>query len=151
MGVRIRINAQELLRQLEDALELTPANVYLGKVEYLSDAKLVRKARALQGEVKQRPSGLRSRAIAQAWMHKRTAFKHEHEVRVIAVFPNDPNKEDYLNISIDPKRLIETITLDPRCGEGTVEAIRSHAIKSFGIASKNVKQSVLYKLPSKLQ
>jgi hypothetical protein len=46
---------------------------------------------------------------------KRKAFRHEEEIRILSMFPYNNEQDKYIEVNLEPNRLIEGIILDPRC------------------------------------
>lgn len=65
------------------------------------------------------PTATRDEKIIQCLFHKRKAFEHEKEVRLILYAKQDRPDDDVHIIHADPNEIIETIILDPRISKET--------------------------------
>lgn len=130
--------------------ELKPS-IYIGKVTYLSQKDF----NALITTLKNDPESLPINAsngvkIAKTLLLKRTAFKHEKEIRLIYF---DSLKryvgEKYIPYSIKPLELIDKFRFDPRISKALFNIYKNHLIDKYEIPEAKIKRSGLY-TPSKL-
>ena len=77
------------------------------------------------------------------YQHKRTAFRWEHEVRLLAWFPERLGA-DTLSYPFDPIRNIHEVVFDPRMEESICAMVKEH-IKRFGLRCRPYR-SHLYSL-----
>lgn len=82
-------------------------------------------------------------------LHKREAYRYEHEVRALAYWEWPLCDSKSLPMSIDPAKLIKSITLDPRLSEEGVRKVTSHLATRYGVSCQSIKQSGLYRSPIK--
>lgn len=152
LGVRLTMKLDEVQRQLESAPELTDARVWIGEVKYLSDTGLTERAKNLK-EAAALPDVDHSEVMAKAWLNKRIAFRHEDEVRILAVLPAHramPSETKLLKFAVDPHSLISSIHIDPRAPPEVFETLQRDLRSSLGFKG-SVKHSSLLRLPRGLQ
>ena len=106
-SVRIR----STIRKLQSSMSIRfPERWFVGRVQYLP-------TKDLQDLVVNRLHRRRKKSmvrIAETFLIKRPAFKHEKEVRLV-VFPKEvPSITPGLRYSIEPNSFIDQILLDPR-------------------------------------
>lgn len=150
LGIRIRTTRERLKRNLENANEIASANTFIKCVTYLDDIALAGKAAALKRSGGSMFAPL-SPLIADAWMYKRRAYRHEREARLMCVFPNRAHESQVLKISIDPHDFIESIHMDPRAPDDVVATLRSHLARSLNFDASRIRRSALYTLPRKIK
>jgi hypothetical protein len=76
---------------------------------------------------------------------KRDGFAHENEVRLLYVdAAKEFEKNEQIEVAIDPNSLIEEITFDPRIQGGNQEAWRTNWIRERRFKNE-VNRSLLYR------
>lgn len=142
-GVRISTTPRKLLAALQEA-EPKHHNVkcFIGKVSYLSQKKLLPKLQSID-LLNSNGSG-----IAESLLYKRTAFKHENEIRLIYSGDYNACVSDIFQFDIDPTTLLDKVLFDPRMEKNLKQAYVL-AIRKKGCRTK-VKRSTLYDVPTKL-
>ena len=148
-GVRIKIRFDELVRQVNQTPELRDAKVILGEVNYFSDAKLVSVANHLIRDRELLLSGDEP-CSAHAWLHKRIAFQHERELRLLAILPAGPSAVGSTQISVDPHSLISSIHIDPRASPEAFK-IAKDEIRRLCRFTGPIRHSALLRLPRSLR
>lgn len=107
--------------------------LYVGPVVYFEDPPdLVAKAGT-------------DRSIFGRYCFKRTAYEHEHEVRILThadLVPGCDAKANQLNLAVDPTAFVDQIIIDPRSSSWFVEAMKEYCQRS-GFSIEPV-QSDLY-------
>jgi hypothetical protein len=119
-GVRIRTTIGKLGSSLTSALAFGESQqAFIGQVRYPPDKKLIPETEAVFSQ------GVSPRRVAESLLIKRRPFRHEREVRIVtrALWAEPDN--GFLNYSIDPHALIESIVVDPR-----VDVKRQSLLKS---------------------
>jgi hypothetical protein len=110
-----------------------PDRLYIGPIVYFEDeADLVAKASI-------------EYSLFERLCFKRSAFKHECEVRVLTdtdFAPGCDPDAKYLNLRVEPSRFVEDVIVDPRASSWFVEAVKSYCRRS-GIRNDPM-QSDLY-------
>ncbi|EKS7794454.1 DUF2971 domain-containing protein [Edwardsiella piscicida] len=143
-GVRISTTPKKLLTALRTAKPLHhQVKCFIGKVSYLSKDKLLEKLQSIN-LLNDNGSG-----IAESLLYKRTAFKHENEIRLIYSVDDNTSISDIFQFHINPSDLLDNVLFDPRMDENLRSAYIL-AIKDKG-CNIQVKRSSLYKAPSGLQ
>ncbi|SAL02131.1 hypothetical protein AWB80_08282 [Caballeronia pedi] len=152
LGVRVTIGVGELQCQVEAAPELRDARMWFGEMNYRRDLELERCATQLIDDVA-RPGADHDAAVAMAWLNKRIAFRHEQEMRILAVLPQRPSanvNSKTFKFSIDPHSLVRSIHIDPRAPREVFETLKRD-IRADLQFNGSVQQSSLLRLPRKLQ
>lgn len=118
----------------------------IGKVEYMDESEIEKWI----GDEFKASDYTRSKigkiATDSAYL-KRSAFEHEHEVRlIINLESNDINtKQNYLVYNISPEDLFDEFCLDPRLTYSEASTIKNKLI-ALGIDGSKIKQSDLYRM-----
>jgi len=142
-GLRIRTTIRKLADSLRNGqTSIAKARCRVGKVEYLSNKKLMHVARSTFAD-----SGIGVDEIFRSLLVKRRAFVHESEVRALYQKLDDNSfSSDLYRYKIDPHELIDQIMIDPRRSYdefcGTKKIIRN----ATGFRGE-IKRSLLYTLP----
>lgn len=142
-GLRIRTTINKLLNSVR-AYETTRKKVTacIGKVEYLSDRGLLKRANSTFDD-----KGISKQNIFRSLLVKRSAFKHENEVRIlIDAWGQDGCSSDLFKYVLDPNDLIDQIMVDPRRTPAEYEIIK-HIIRASTGYKGVIKRSLLYALP----
>ncbi|MER9445386.1 hypothetical protein NKI79_29255 [Mesorhizobium sp. M0340] len=116
-------------------------HAFIGSVQYLPDRKLFQSASTIFAK------GLNPGTVASTLLVKRTAFKHEKEVRLVyrKLF-GDPAPEGKFRYTVDPSDLIDQIMIDPRVNPTEATAMKNEIASQTGFAG-HIKWSLLYKAP----
>ena len=146
------------LKQIENETEFEPLDniakesnfALLGEVLYIDDrgmedwisklAEIIKDDLSFCGHYTDALLGL---------LHKREAYQYENEVRALAYWEWPLCDPESLPMSIDPAKLIKSITLDPRLSEEEVRKITSCLATRYGVPCQSIKQSGLYRAPIK--
>jgi hypothetical protein len=144
-GVRIRSSLHLLANSLAGSAGVDAKEcVFVGKVCYLTDKALDRMAHSLFAK------GVTPVAIARSLLLKRTAFRHEREVRLIYSVQTVKKAEDRrFRYRIDPEKFITQIMVAPRRSAAEAEDLKQ-IIRSRTAGNIEVKRSLLYKKPQGL-
>ena len=143
-GARIQTTPRKLLNSLySQADEFKDISCFLGKVNYYTTPKL--KDLLEKNGFSWLTDGT-GRGQAQTLLFKRTAFKHENEIRLIYNSNNkDEQKSDIFSYKINPTELIEDIVFDPRIEYAEFKRHKKNLVE-LGFKKKIVK-SILYQGP----
>jgi hypothetical protein len=140
-SVQIKTNLEKLL----EATKKNDGLVYIGRVLYgekkiISDItnKINKNVENYLTETKGN-----TRSLVETILWKRKPFEHENEIRLILY--SDNNKDDLYKYKIDPLKLIETITFDPRIENDLFNYHRANLV-TFGFKKKQIKKSKLYSI-----
>ena len=145
--IRIRTTIGDLLDSISLASVTTNHCEHsVGKVEYLTEKTLVRRAK----NTFENDGQVRFGNLFKSLLIKRKAFKHENEMRLMILdWSENAGKEDIYKYSIDPHSLISQMMIDPRISYSEFKKIRSK-IRSKTRFEGEVKRSLLYRLPEDL-
>ena len=149
-GVKVKTTIRKLfepLFQVGGGYQKANGNLYnlssfVGKVKYANEKDLIemlKDEKRMSGKIFDQ-SGW---GQASTFFFKRTAFRHEKEVRLIYNSQNN-NQSDSFKLDINPTDLFDEIVFDPRMVE-TEYIARKNEVVSWGF-NKKVMQSGLYKL-----
>lgn len=139
-GVKVKTTVRSLFQSLYDvAGAFRELGVFIGKVDYKPEPELLHQLTNTGFVVKSDGSG-----IAESLLMKRIEFKHEEEVRLIYSDPEKKCKADVFTYSIDPVKLFEEITFDPRMDEAIYNHHKEVLLK-LGVVG-TISQSSLYKI-----
>lgn len=146
-SVRIRTTINHLLDSICSAtVDRVSGEHCVGKVEYLRDGELIRRARKTftpYGEIT-------FEKLFSSLLLKRRAFKHEDEVRLIFCDWAEGAGEDALfRYDIDPHDFISQIMIDPRVPYEQFKAVERD-IRDKTLYRGEIKRSLLYRLPESL-
>ena len=148
LGVRIEVSVQVLMRQLRELNNHLHGKTFFGKVNYLKDPELIERARGIRSNAASTP---KASLIAKCWLHKRRAFSHEQEMRLLHVTNVADKTTDLLQVKVNPGSLIKSIRIDPRASPSVADAFCNYLQKKTGLPEKRIKQSNLYQLPEELE
>lgn len=139
-GVRVSTTPRKLLTALQ-AAEPTSHNLrcFIGKVSYLSKKNLLEKLQSID------LFNTNGSGIAESLLYKRTAFRHENEIRLIYISDDNINISDIFQFDIEPDKLLDRVLFDPRMDKNLRQAYIL-AIKKKGCQTE-VKRSTLYDAP----
>lgn len=115
----------------------------------MSQFAINQEAKKIHSELKQ--SFSLSRATDMLFM-KREAFDHEAEYRIVLTSPSAEAErvKDGFKITVDPKKFIDSILIDPRAPSELSDALIYYLKEKIGFR-KRVSRSVLYKTPTQLR
>lgn len=145
-GLRIQATIRKLADSLRNAqTSLAEFKCGIGKVEYLSDKKLMNVANSTFDD-----SGIGVEEIFKSLLVKRRAFVHEREVRALYHEIDDGAfSSDLYHYKIDPHELIDQIMIDPRRSYEEFCSIKKIIQNATGFRGE-IKRSLLYTLPKKI-
>lgn len=146
-GLRIRTTIDQLLDSLCLAtIDKNQCEHCVGKVEYLSETKLLRRARDTFTQHGEITFG----GLFKSLLLKRRAFKHENEIRLIFCdWAKDAGKSNLFKYEVEPHELITQIMIDPRVSYEEFKKIEIN-IRQNTNYSGEIKRSLLYRLPESL-
>lgn len=143
-GVRVSTTPRRLF---EASKALHPTfwvnRCFIGRVSYLPEKDLRRELGAIN-LMRQDGSG-----VAESLLFKRSAFKHEKEVRLIYTGDDLQPGPDLCPFEVDPITLFDEFVFDPRMDDALIAAY-SAAMLSKGIPKKSISKSTLYRAPKGL-
>ncbi|WP_202943041.1 DUF2971 domain-containing protein [Alteromonas macleodii] len=140
-GVKIQTTISSLYNSLYQGTARYPRiSCFIGKVDYHPKSKLTALAKQVRDNGKSKGG---SHYQAKSLLMKRVAFKHEDEVRLIYLDPNNIADQKIHKYKFDPMSHIKSMTFDPRMGESLYRVYKKH-IESLGFSGKII-QSGLYK------
>lgn len=141
-GYRVRTTVRKLLTSLKTQINNPDVYCHIGLVQYKSDEELIDfgKNHFHRGELSV------SEQMAEAYMVKRNAFKHEEEVRLIFHRTEGiPENESLFAYSIDPNDLFDQVMLHPRLNKQVADE-KKQLLKEMGFNGE-IKRSLLYAPP----
>ena len=122
----------------------------LAKVQYICDRKMEDWISKLAEIIKDDVSFCRHFTEAlSGLLLKRKAYRYENEVRALAYWDHSLCDPKSLPMSIDPAKLIKSITLDPRLSEEEVRMVTCYLSTRCCVPCQLIKQSGLYRAPIK--
>ena len=141
-AVRVRTTIEKLGRNLSEPLgQWAHVQAFIGKVEYRSDRAL----REFSGSIFK--NGLNAEALARSLLIKRSAFRHEREIRLLYLEKENVKHPDGLfRYAVDPHALIDQIMIDPRLTLCEAEAFKREIRAKTGFKG-SIKRSLLYAPP----
>ncbi len=146
-GIRIRTTIDQLLDSLcLGTIDRKKCVHCIGKVEYLSETELVKRAKRTftsHGEIT-------FGKLFSSLLLKRRAFRHENEVRLMFCdWAEGAGENKLLRYDIDPHKLITQIMIDPRVSYEKFKLIEQD-IRQRTAYQGEIKRSLLYRLPESL-
>ena len=118
------------------------ATCFIGKVDYLSEAKLKKFARTIFDD------GITPESIAHSLLVKRKAYKHENEVRLIYIERESTRHPDGVcKYAIDPRALFDQAMIDGRTTYEQYQPFKEEVMRRTCLSEKQVKRSLLYRQP----
>lgn len=142
-SVRIRTTIRRLYMSLYQNSQpsLSSEKCYIGKVEYLSNQKLRTKINDIVNDDKFPQLS----CLIQSLFIKRTAFKHEREIRLIYIEHEKTKHEPYL-YHINPNEFIDQIMIDPRLSKKDADRLKKDILCRTNFTGE-IKRSLIYSLP----
>ena len=134
--VRLRLHKDVLI----ELMESIPGKVWLGKMKYEYETKLIEKLQHTQGLSASLQKQSPDEIFLETFHLKRMPFKYEEELR-ISILISKENPKGLRKIRFDPKKLISQIYLDPRMGDHEVKAWKKY-LEQYKIT---VQRSLLFK------
>lgn len=148
LGIRVSTSTKKLRQALEKGAKEKKLEFRLGDVDYMSQFNFNKTARTIHAELAD--SFSLEKALDLLFM-KREAFDHEAEYRAVCISPNAKTDQVTagLKIKVNPKKLIDSILIDPRAPDELADALIFYFKEKIGF-TKRVQRSVLYKSPTPL-
>lgn len=142
-AVRIRTTVGKLIDSLRAAHgQWADVTCFIGKVDYLGEARLKKFARTIFKDEITEP------AIARSLLVKRNAYRHEREVRLIYIEPKDEKHANGVyKYDIDPHTLIDQVMIDPRVTYDKYVSLKKQVMKRTDLSGRQIKRSLLYRQP----
>jgi len=139
-GIRIRTTVRKLFQSLYSSQKtLADAKCAIGKVLYLPEIRLKKYASEIFDNY-----GIEVENLFKSLLVKRTAFKHENEVRLLyCELEEREQNNDIFSYKIDPHSLIEQLMLDPRLDQAKTKELKAY-IKNKTKFTREIKRSLLY-------
>jgi hypothetical protein len=137
-GVKLRTTARMLVNALSKGMGDGSADkCFVGAVNYMDESELQTYVVNAVGTYREKAFG-ETTGHADALLLKRSAFAHEHEVRLLYV---DADRKyvgkEFIEVPIDVNAVIEEIILDPRVrAGGGGEEKRTEWLKANGFKNK---------------
>lgn len=146
-SIRIRTTIEQLVDSLCTATnDRSGCEHCIGKVEYLIQSKLIKKAKETFTPQGQMTFG----KMFSSLLLKRRAFRHENEVRLIFCdWAKNAGKDNLFKYDIEPHKLITQIMIDPRIPYDEFKIIEKK-IRQETAYEGEIKRSLLYRLPETL-
>ena len=146
-GVKIRTTIRKLYESLNKSSLILPAmSCYIGRVKYYYKKDI---EDLISDRIANRNQQKGSVSQAKSLLFKRKAFKHEQEVRLIYLDPQNKSEDEIYQYDCDPFALIDYITFDPRMNSRVYTIFKDH-LKNIGYQGAIV-QSTLYRSPPHLK
>jgi hypothetical protein len=138
-GVRIRANKASLLSEVRSSLPEGWTSK-LAEVEYLSTVDL---RKSLRSTVKELQENFSPHGALDSLFLKRSAFAHESEVRLAVYAKKMSASKNFIEVSIDPHKIIASVLVDPRASARFLDIVQYYLLTNvkFGGA---VRRSSLY-------
>lgn len=133
--VRLKIRTKVFF----DLLMKNRDKVWLGRMKYLNETKLVEELQQTKGLKNSLEDNKINELFIKTFLLKRRPFQYEKESRII--IQSNVNETGVKQINIDAKQIIKDIYLDPRMGKYETIAWKNY-LKQFGIL---VRKSLLFK------
>lgn len=132
VGVKVRTTIQKLFDNLKATGSLAPyLQFFVGKVEYMSE----RRIRNLMGGLTFADVAIGGQGdrFADLLCIKRTAFRHEHEIRLLfqdVKFPGNPKRGagGLFKYALDPSAVFEEVVLDPRLKDSDAANLKAELV-----------------------
>jgi hypothetical protein len=146
-GVMIKLEANNLIKILEEISKKGSYDFYIGKALY-EDVEHIYRMKQENGVWMDIAEKNLSERVLSLLLKKRMPFQSENEIRVMAVKRNGHNKRHYISLKVsDLLRYVEYLKFDPRMGEKlfkfTQEAL------NIKYPNLNIHKSRLYTNPIK--
>lgn len=125
-AARFKINTKNFINFLLSIKE----PVWLGKMEYLYESKLVEKIKNIKGLKEAISRNGPNDLFLKAFHYKRMPFKYEEEIRIL--IKGQENPQGLRKYKIDIRGIIEEIRLDPRISKPEELAWKDY-LKKFDI------------------
>jgi|ERR1051325_104039 hypothetical protein len=141
-GVKLQTTVGKLFDSLFNSSAVVNREIscFIGKVEY-SDIPLLHTSIKTSFLLQSSGAGL-----AKTLLTKRTAFEHEHEIRLLFFDTTSTKTGDLMFYEVEPNKLFEEVVLDPRLDPKQRE--RSEKRLRRAGCTLPINQSTLYQLPN---
>lgn len=146
LGVRIGTSTKKLRAALEKSIDGRNIKFRMNDVSYHSQYNLNTKSKKLRNELESHFDIMKSTDLL---FMKREAYEHESEYRVVVIAPEDNLIENGISIKIPPKKLIDSILIDPRAPKELADALVFYFKEKIGF-KKKCEKSRLYNTPASL-
>lgn len=152
IGVSLKFDRKTLLDEL-DRIANTGCRIYIGKVQYqkTQDIKSALSGNSFLNLTGKPIKSLGSEELkVRLLLLKRLAYQYENEIRFFIVKDKVAKQTGtLLKFNVSHTQLIDSISLDPRIGEHTLELIRKEFEQNYGFiprskTQRRVQRSLLY-------
>lgn len=142
-AIRLRTTVGKLIESLRaQNLGWADQCCFIGRVNYLSDKKLREFGETVF------KAGISSSMIARSLLVKRRAYKHENEVRLIYIEPEDiEHAHGVYKYNIDALSIFDQVMVDGRVSSYEFNALKNRISKRTGFSTQQIKRSLLYEPP----
>ena len=143
-AIRVRTTIGKLIRSLRAAHGgMADASCFVGRVRY----EAVKELKEFGKNMFVWHSG--AEAIAQSLLIKRTAYKHEDEVRLIYIAPGDTADADWIyKYDLDPLDVFDQAMVDGRVEVDKFAKLKEEIARRTGLSKRRIHRSVLYDQPN---
>ena len=144
IGMSLKIRREQLLEILKN--HTSDYDIYVGRVNYLKTNDIKKKLSEIETIKDIKPLSIGNRNVQiQLLFLKRIAFQYEDEIRILAVKKHKTKENGIkLSYSIEPSKLIDTITIDPNVGSNVEIALKNLFKQDYKL--KKVCKSQLYSM-----
>jgi hypothetical protein len=149
IGISFKIRRKQLLNVLSNHID--DYDIYIGKVNYLRSQDIKKSLSEIETIKDIKPFNINNRKLQiQLLLLKRIAFKYEDEIRILAVKKYKTKENGIkLSYSIEPNKLIDTITIDPNVGLNTEHTLKKLFTHEYNF--EKVYKSQLYSMPNDIK
>lgn len=142
-AVRVRTTVGKLLGSLRAIHGIWAAETcFIGRVKYLNEKQLITFGETVFKD------GLSGEAIAISLLAKRTAYKHENEVRLIYLERMATHHTGGIyKYELDPRTIVDQIMVDGRTTYEDFAPFREEVSRLTGLPNEKIKRSLLYTPP----
>lgn len=142
IAVRVKSTPELLGNALASGLKKhSDSNWFIGKVQYLSQKKILHKAELFASRILNDQSEI---AAAKCLLLKRSSFSHEQEIRAFVFDRHRKSQKGILKIKIDPHEVIQSVLVDSRAPDEWLDIYSTYLKEKLGFKGK-VSKSILYK------
>jgi hypothetical protein len=149
VGVKVRTTIRKLFENLKATGSQAPSlQFFVGKVEYLSERRIRSMMRGLT--FTDVAIGGQGDRFADLLCMKRTAFRHEREIRLLfqdIEFPGLPKRGagGLFRYALDPSAVFEEVVLDPRLKDSDAATLKAELVTAG--CTLPISRSPLYQSP----
>ena len=143
-AIRVRTTVGKLIDSLRSNHGRTAGiSCFIGRVKY----ERVKELKEFARNMFVKHSG--PEAIARSLLIKRMAYKHENEVRLIYLSPDDTADADWIyKYDLDPLMVFDQAMVDGRVEKGCFDVLKEDIASRTGLSKRRIHRSVLYDQPT---